>query len=58
MSKNPNDKENTIPYEQIDAGHMRRDAEHKGSTDPEKHAKHESELHKLDKGEGAIKGGR
>jgi len=58
MSKNPNDKENTVPYEQIDAGQMRREAVKHGSTNPEAHAKHERELHQLDKGEGAIKGGR
>jgi hypothetical protein len=58
MSKNPNDTENTIPYEQIDPAHLRREAEKHGSTDPAKHAKHERELAELDHGQGHEKGGR
>lgn len=58
MSKNPNDVENTIPYEQINPGELRREAEKHGSVDPEKHSAHERELAKLDRGQGHKKGGR
>lgn len=34
MSKNPNDNENTIPYNQIDPGEMREDAEECGNSGP------------------------
>lgn len=58
MSKNPNDKENTIPYEQISPNQLRSEAVKHGSVDPEKHAKHEAEIAKLDRGMGHEKGGR
>lgn len=58
MSKNPNDSENTIPYEQINAGSMRKEAESKGSVDPAMHSKHEAEIAKMDRGQGSEKGGR
>ena len=58
MGKNPNDNENTLPYEQIDAGHMRAEAEKHGSTDPKQHRRHEAEIAALDHKEGKEKGGR
>lgn len=58
MSKNPNDAENTVPYEQINPSRLRSEAEKHGNTDMEKHAKHEAEIAKLDRGQGHEKGGR
>jgi hypothetical protein len=55
---NPNNEENTIPYEQINPSRMREEAERHGSTDPRMHKQHERQIAELDKGEGAIKGGR
>ena len=55
---NPNSGENSVPYPHFNTGHMRKEAERQAHTDESHHAKHESDLSKLDRGEGSENGGR